>query len=71
MFKKSFGSILRQGNLKANSLGQYEYIIIFKKDTVFTRVICALFSSLAAEKWGCVKYADFLCGGLDVGFILV
>jgi hypothetical protein len=41
------------------------------KHTVFTRVICALFSSLAAEKSGCVKYADFLCGGLDLGFIRV
>jgi len=27
--------------------------------TVFARVICALFSILAAEKSGCVKYADF------------
>ena len=29
------------------------------------------FSILAAEKSGCVKYADFFCGGLDLGFILV
>ena len=29
-------------------------------NTVFARVICALFLSiLAAEKSGCVKYADF------------
>ena len=27
--------------------------------TVFARVICALFSILATEKSGCVKYADF------------
>jgi hypothetical protein len=40
--------------------------------TVFARVICALFFSiLAAEKSGCIKYADFFCGGLDLGFILV
>ena len=40
--------------------------------TVFARVICALFFSiLAAEKSGSVKYADFFCGGLDLGFILV
>jgi hypothetical protein len=40
--------------------------------TVFTRVIGALFfSSLAAEKSGCVKYTDLFCGGLDLGFILV
>ena len=40
--------------------------------TVFARVICALFVSiLAAEKSGCVKYADFFGGGLDLGFILV
>ena len=39
--------------------------------TVFARVIWALFFSiLAAEKSGCVKYADFFCGGLDLGFIL-
>ena len=45
------------------------YIYIY---TVFARVICALFFSiLAAEKSGCVKYADFFCGGLDLGFILV
>jgi hypothetical protein len=29
------------------------------------------FSILATEKSGCVKYADFFCGGLDLGFILV
>ena len=40
-------------------------------NTVFTPVICAIFPSLAAEKAGCVKYADFFCAGLDLGFILV
>jgi len=42
-------------------------------DTVFARAICALFffPILAAEKSGCVKYADIFCGGLDLGFILV
>jgi hypothetical protein len=41
-------------------------------NTVFARVICALFFSiLATEKSGCVKYADFFCGGLDLGVILV
>ena len=40
--------------------------------TVFARVICALFFSiLAAEKSKCVKYVDFFCAGLDLGFILV
>jgi hypothetical protein len=40
--------------------------------TVFVSVICALFFSiLAAEKSGCVKYTDFFCGGLDLGFILI
>jgi hypothetical protein len=29
------------------------------------------FSVLAAEKSGCVKYVDFFCGRLDLGFILV
>jgi hypothetical protein len=29
-----------------------------RQGTVFTRVICALFSNFAAEKSGCVKYAD-------------
>jgi hypothetical protein len=32
----------------------------FSRITVFTSVICAHFSSLAAEKSGCVKYADLL-----------
>ena len=30
-----------------------------------------LFPILATEKSGCVKYADFFCGSLDLGFILV
>ena len=47
-------------------------IKVFLGYTLFARVICALFFSiLAAEKSGCVKYADFFCGGLDLGFILV
>jgi hypothetical protein len=29
------------------------------ENTIFTRVICTLFSSLAAENSGCGKYADF------------
>jgi hypothetical protein len=41
------------------------------KYTVFARVICALFFVLTAEKSVCIKYADFFCGGLDLGFILV
>ena len=41
-------------------------------NTVFALVIYALFFSiLAAEKSGCVDYAIFFCGGLDLGFILV
>jgi hypothetical protein len=40
------------------------------RPTVFARVIGALFF-LAAEKSGCVKYADFFFLGLDLGFILV
>jgi hypothetical protein len=44
----------------------------FATDTEFTRIICTpFFPSLAAEKSRCVKYADFFCGGLDLGFILV
>jgi len=39
-------------------------------NTVLAGVICALFFILAAEKSGCVKYVDFYCGGLDLGFIL-
>ena len=43
-----------------------------RNTTVFARVICALFFSiLVPEKSGSVKYADFFCGGLDMGFILV
>jgi hypothetical protein len=45
--------------------------VLYGVSTVFTRVICSLFSSLAAEKSGCIKYADFFCEGLDLGFILV
>ena len=37
-------------------------------------MICSLnlgtFFILAAEKSGCIKYADFFCGGLDLDFIL-
>jgi hypothetical protein len=41
-------------------------------NTVFTRIICALFfPSLATEQSGCVKYADFWCGGVVLGFMLV
>jgi len=36
-----------------------------------SRNLRTFFPILAAEKSGCVKYADFFCGGLDVGFILV
>ena len=40
--------------------------------TVFSRVICALFFPiLAAEKSGCVKYADFFLWRPYLGFILV
>jgi hypothetical protein len=43
-----------------------------KQITVFAHVICVLFFSiLSAEKSVCVTYADFFCGGLDLGFILV
>jgi hypothetical protein len=39
---------------------------------IYSRNLHTFFSSLAAEKSGCVKYADFfLCVGLDLGFILV
>jgi hypothetical protein len=42
----------------------YEYRIYLRNFRTF-------FPSLTAEKSGCVKYADFFCGGLDLGFILV
>ena len=38
---------------------------------IFSRNLRTFFSILAAEKSGCVKYADFFYGGLDLGFILV
>ena len=38
---------------------------------ICSRNLRTFFSILAAEKSGCVKYADFFCGGLDLGFILV
>ena len=48
------------------------FSLLIQRITVFARVIWAIFFPiLAAEKSGCVKYADFFCGGLDLGFILV
>jgi hypothetical protein len=41
------------------------------KYRICSRNLRTLFSILAAEKSGCVKYADLFCGGLDLGFILV
>jgi hypothetical protein len=43
---------------------QYKYRIC-------SRNLRTFFSILAVEKSGCVKYADFFFGGLDLGFILV
>jgi hypothetical protein len=42
-----------------------------KKYRIYSCNLRTFFSSLAAEKLGCVKYADFFCGGLGLGFILV
>jgi hypothetical protein len=38
---------------------------------ICSRNLRTFFSVLAAEKSVCVKDADFFCGGLDLGFILV
>jgi hypothetical protein len=38
---------------------------------IYSHNLRTFFPRLAAEKSGCVKYADFLCGGLDLGFMLV
>jgi hypothetical protein len=38
---------------------------------IYSHNLGTFFPSLAAENSGCVKYADFLYGGLDLGFILV
>ena len=38
---------------------------------ICSRNLRTFFPILAAEKSGYVKYADFFCGGLDLGFILV
>ena len=38
---------------------------------ICSRNLHTFFSIMAAEKSGCVKYADFFCGDLDLGFILV
>ena len=74
MLRKAFGAkreAVVRGWRKLNSEELHD--LYTTKNTVFARVICALFFSiLAAEKSGCVKYADFFfCGGLDLGFILV
>ena len=59
-----------------NNLRVYIYIYIYIYIHTHIYRICSrnlrtFFSILAAEKLGCVKYADILCGGLDLGFILV
>ena len=41
------------------------------KYRICSRNLRTFFLILAAEKSGCVKYADFFCGGLDLGFVLV
>ena len=41
------------------------------KYRICSRNLRTFFPILAAEKSGCVKYADFFCGCLDLGFILV
>ena len=44
----------------------------FDKYRICSRNLRTFFSILAAEKSGCVKYADFfVCGDLNLGFILV
>ena len=40
------------------------------KYRICSRNLRTFFPVLAAEKSGCVKYADFF-GGIDLGFILV
>ena len=39
-------------------------------NTVFARVICALFFYFGCLKIGVRKICGFFCGGLDLGFIL-
>jgi hypothetical protein len=38
---------------------------------IYSHNLRTFFPSLASEKSGCVKYAKFFCGGVDLGFILV
>ena len=47
----------------------YSYMVSTYR--ICSRNLRTFFFILAAENSGCVKYADFYCGGLDVGFILV
>ena len=56
-----------QSNSKEASIS----FIFRKKYPICSRNLRTFFSILAAEKSGCVKYADFFCGSLDLGFILV
>jgi hypothetical protein len=42
---------------------------VYRNYRIYSRNLRTSFSSLADEKSGCVKYADFLCGGLYLGFI--
>ena len=48
----------------------YKPYLLYKKYRICSRNLRTFFSILAAEKSGCVIYADFFCGGLDLGFIL-
>ena len=47
------------------------HMLLDKEYRICSRNLRTFFSILAVEKSGCVKYVDFFCGGLDLGFILV
>jgi len=49
----------REGKV-LNKVSKYRHCLTYWLNTVFAHVICALFFPiLAADKSGCVKYADF------------
>ena len=51
--------------------GSHRLLVVNMKYRICSRNLRTFFPILAAEKSRCVKYADFFCGGLDLGFILV
>ena len=62
---------LRQYFILIKELFPFTQIPVYSNYRICSRNLPTFFSILVAEKSGYVKYANFFCGGLDLGFILV